>query len=325
MHPVNQFHTKALTLREKIENKQSGLVFYSLTPPKHNNTQERINEIALKQMDRLKGADIDGLILYDIQDEQERTDMERSFQFVPTLTPEFYCDNYLCKMAVPKIIYKSIANQNDQSFIDWINSTESIEYAVFVGASSQKQIEASGFSLSNAYDIRSRYRSSLTLGGVTIPERHAKKGDEHLRLRSKIEKGCSFFVSQCVYSPGNTKDLLSDYYYSVVDNNREFSPIIFTLAPCGSLKTLEFMEWLGIDVPKWLHNDLRHSRDILSNSVATCKNIASEIMEYAAVKGIPIGFNIESISIKKEEIEASNQLLRDIITLVGKQAAGSNK
>ena len=83
-------------------------------------------------------------------------------------------------------------------------------------------------------------------------------------------------------------------------------PVIAAVAP---------VRLLGIDVPKWLYNDLKHSKDILSASVHTCKNIAVEIMEYASIKKIPIGFNIESVSIKKDEIEAANELLVDILRL----------
>ncbi|RYE39236.1 MAG: hypothetical protein EOP48_26025 [Sphingobacteriales bacterium] len=108
---------------------------------------------------------------------------------------------------------------------------------------------------------------------------------------------------------------MSDFYFSAIENERQLSPIIFTLAPCGSLKTLKFMEWLGIEVPRWLYNDLKNSKDILEASVHTCKNIAMEIMEFASTKNIPIGFNIESVSIKKDEIEAANELLIDILRL----------
>ena len=41
------------------------------------------------------------------------------------------------------------------------------------------------------------------LGGVTIPERHRDKGDEHIRLYEKQLSGVSFFNSQIVYSPDN--------------------------------------------------------------------------------------------------------------------------
>lgn len=311
-------------LRDKILQQQSGLVFYSLTPPKLSTDPERVKAIASKQIERLEGLPIDGLLLYDIQDESSRTEKERIFAFSPTVTPEYYSKNHLAALDVPRIIYKRIGNLNKDQFAQWLSANRDLEYAVFVGASSRQQTEATGFSLSDAYEMRNQYAESLLLGGVTIPERHTKKGDEHLRIFGKVNKGCSFFVSQCVYSLNDTKNLLSDYYYSTVDDGRAFLPIIFTLAPCGSLKTLQFMEWLGIEVPKWLYNDLKHSKDILSASVESCKHIAVEIMNFAEAKNLPVGFNIESVSVKKEEIEAASELLKDVLRLV-KGTTGETK
>lgn len=303
-------------LRDKILQQQSGLVFYSLTPPKMSTGPERVKAIASKQIERLEELPIDGLLLYDIQDESPRTEKERTFAFSPTITPEYYSKNHLAALDIPRIIYKSIGNLNKDQFAQWLSANRDLEYAVFVGASSHQQTEATGFSLSDAYEMRNQYAETLLLGGITIPERHTKKGDEHLRIFGKVNKGCSFFVSQCVYSLNDTKNLLSDYYYSTVDDSRALLPIIFTLAPCGSLKTLQFMEWLGIEVPKWLYNDLKHSKDILSASVESCKHIAVEIMNFAEAKNLPVGFNIESVSVKKEEIEAASELLKDVLRLV---------
>lgn len=111
-------------------------------------------------------------------------------------------------------------------------------------------MEETSFSLSDAYKLKAELCHDLLLGGVTIPERHAKKGDEHLRLFEKAQSGCNFFISQCVYNVYDSKNLLSDYYYDSLDRKYPLSPIVFTLSPCGSLKTLEFMKWLGIEVPK---------------------------------------------------------------------------
>ncbi|MET0394551.1 MAG: 5,10-methylenetetrahydrofolate reductase [Chitinophagaceae bacterium] len=303
-------------LNRKITEAQTGLVFYSLTPPKITMEAERMLTIANNQVERLNNYAIDGLILYDIQDESTRTEKERTFSFIPTIAPTAYSNAYLSGLNVPRIVYKSIANHTKEQFSDWLTQNSTLDYAVFVGASSRQQIEMTRFSLDDAYELRQQQCGQLLLGGVTIPERHSKKGDEHLRILSKMEKGCRFFVSQCVYSLNDTKNLLSDYYYHAAENQQPLAPLIFTLAPCGSLKTLQFMEWLGIGVPKWLLNDLKHSRDILQASIETSTNIAHEILSYAAGKNIPVGFNIESISIKKEEINAAHELLNNVLQLV---------
>ena len=303
--------------KDRIVNKESGFLLYGLTPPKINTEEGKIRIIADKQIERLKGLEIDGLVLYDIQDESSRTDSPRPFPFMPTLAPDYYSDNYLNELKIPKIIYKSVGKFTASDFKSWIKqNADNVDCSVFVGSPSKNQ--TSCLSLNEAYKINQDLNSSIVLGGVAIPERHNKKGDEHIRLFDKIDKGCSFFISQCVYSVNNAKDFLSDYYYASIETDRDLVPIVFTLTPCGSLKTLQFMEWLGIDIPKWLYNDLKHSNDILSKSIDICKRIATEILDYSVSKNIPIGFNVESVAIRKEEIDASIELLKDIKRLMNR-------
>ena len=69
-------------LIEKIKNNQSNIIVYGITPPKDSTDPERVAEIAAKQVARLQGLDLDGLVLYDIQDEASRTSVERPFPFI---------------------------------------------------------------------------------------------------------------------------------------------------------------------------------------------------------------------------------------------------
>lgn len=305
-----------LTLKEKLLQKQNGVLLYGLTPPKTITEAEKVTTIAQKQIDRIKDLPIDGLVLYDIQDESSRTNIPRPFPFMPTFAPDEYSNQYLSGLDVPKIIYKSVGKYTPEGFNQWIEeNSKSIECSVFVGSPSKDQVTS--LSLQDAYKINANAENPVTLGGVTIPERHSAKGNEHIRLFNKVDNGCSFFISQCVYSINNSKDFLSDYYYHSQETGKEIVPIIFTLTPCGSVKTLQFTKWLGIDIPRWLHNDLTYSNNILDSSLNACRNIALELIEYAGNKNIPIGFNIESVAIRKEEIEASIELLKDIKGFMG--------
>lgn len=131
--------------------------------------------------------------------------------------------------------------------------------------------------------------------------------------RSAFEK-----CSQCVYNPQVTRDFLSDYVYHCRDQGLTTRYLIFTLTVCGSVETLKFMKWLGISIPRWLENDLSHASDILETSLKACREIAGGIIEYCGEKGIPFGFNIESVSIRKAEIEASIALAHQIASLLGR-------
>jgi hypothetical protein len=82
-------------LKRKIINRESGILLYGITPPKENNTDERIIEISQKHVTRIKEMDIDGLVLYDIQDESDRTQEARTFEFIKTVDPSVYSRVYM--------------------------------------------------------------------------------------------------------------------------------------------------------------------------------------------------------------------------------------
>jgi len=298
-------------LVEKIRNRESGIILYGLVPPKKGTDPEKIREISTRQIQRLNGKDIDGLILYDIQEESSRTSEERPFPFMETIDSFKYSRECLSSLSVPKIIYRSVGKYRRAELTQFLaNLSPENELTVFVGASSVSQDVT--MSVGDAYELRKDSDNHIVLGGVIIPERHKSKGNEHLRVFNKISQGCSFFVSQGVYDINASKDFLSDYYYYGKENGIPLVPIIFTLTPCGSEKTLHFMKWLGISIPKWLENDLLHSDDILQRSVDHSEQIWHELKDFANKKGIPVGCNIESVAVRKVEVDASVELLRRV-------------
>jgi len=298
-------------LVDKIKNRESGIILYGITPPKKGTSPEKIEEISARQVQRLQSLNIDGLILYDIQDEKSRTSEERPFPFMETLDSFSYSEEHLSTLSIPKIIYRSVGKYSQSELSQFLaNASPKNNLTVFVGAASKAQ--AVTLSIKDAYKLKAETNNDLLLGGVTIPERHQSKGDEHIRVFNKISQGCSFFVSQGVYDVNASKNFLSEYYYYGQEHNIPLVPILFTLTPCGSVKTLQFMKWLGISIPKWLENELIHSHDILQKSVDFSERSWLELKSFADEKGIPIGCNIESVAIRKVEVEASIELLRRV-------------
>lgn len=301
--------------KEKIRNREAGIITYGITPPRKSNTPEKLLEITQRHLERIRSIAIDALVLYDIQDESARKS-DRPFPYIETVDPAEYSDQYLQNLGVPQIIYRCVGKYSPEALSAWIKKAEAEERCtVFVGASSSRQ--QTSMSLQSAYDLVKGSRE-LLLGGVTLPERHITKRDEHLRVVDKCARGCSFFISQVTYNVQAAKDFLSDYYYYCRDHQLDMAPVLFTLTPCGSLQTLEFMKWLGVSLPRWLENDLLHSEDILEKSLSLSREVFSDILAYAREREIPIGCNIESVSLKKVEIDAAIRLLNDIRELLGK-------
>lgn len=304
-------------LKDKIRTQKSGILLYGITPPKAKHTEEEIQAIATKHIERIDGLDIDGLVLYDIQDESDRTQEVRPFPFLETLDSSFYREQYLSKLKVPVIVYKAVGKYSVDEFQKWLEKTKDREfYSVFVGAASQKI--KTNLNMKKAYDLKNNINNELILGGIVIPERHMEKKDEHLRVTSKIRNGCEYFISQAVYNLDAAKSFLDDYIQYAKEEDQPIVPIIFTFTPCGSLKTLEFMKWLGVNIPEYLEKKLKNSDDILEESLILSKDIFEALYIYGKENGIPIGCNIESVAIRKVEIEASLRLLKEVKQIIDK-------
>ena len=299
-----------MELRQRIAERRGGVVLFGMTPPRQGTPSEGVRQVAERTMQRLEPLDIDGLILYDIDDESDRNPAERPFPYAATLDPAEFADQ-LEGWKKPVVIYRCVGKYTPERLGSWLGSQNPERVlSVFVGASSQDK--AVSVSLSQAQALRHEVQPDLLLGGVAIPERHQSRGDEHERLLAKQAAGVTFFVTQVVYDVNAAKDLLSDYHFACQEGGIEPVPVIFTLSVCGSLKTLEFLEWLGVNVPRWVHNDLSHSEDTLQKSYEQCLATAEELIAFADRLGLPIGFNIESVAIRRAEIEASVELAAQV-------------
>lgn len=297
-------------LRRLIEDGRGEVLLFGLTPPRLSATPEKVGEVAGRTLARIDSIDVDGVVLYDLDDESDRTDDPRPFPFSPTMDPSQYADTWLQPSPGPTVIYRSVGKYTPEQLSDWMRAQEPGLMTVFVGASSQgKQVRTS---LREAMRLRRELRPDLLLGGVTIPERHSQRGVEHERLLSKQASGCSFFVSQVVYQVETAKDLASDYVYAAREQGVRPAPLIFTLSLCGSAKTLEFMRWLGVDVPSWVSNEILRDQDPLRFSLERCVRVAEELTDFCRYLELPFGFNVESVSNRKVEIEATVELARRV-------------
>ena len=296
---------------DKVKAGQSGILMYGITPPKSETSPERVAEIANKTIARLKQLNIDALIVYDVQDESARTSEERPFPFLKAHDPFEFASGYLQELKLDKIIYRPAGMFSKEELSDWLYGLQQHGfYPVFVGVPAPDYPVRS--TLQEAYQVWSRYKDSSAIGAVTIPERHAILKDEDKRILEKMSHGVSYFISQCIFDVAYAKQVIEDLIHTCKKEQTPLPTIIFTLSACGSLKTLKFMEWLGIHIPDDLKEDLKHSDDMLERSVNVCLDIASELTAFCEERSMPFGFNIESVAIRKQEIEASIYMVNKI-------------
>jgi 5,10-methylenetetrahydrofolate reductase len=301
----------ALSLKQKIQDPKQGVYLIGTTPPKMGTDKAQLETIANKLLARLHEIEYDGVIIYDIQDESSRTAVPRPFPFRKTVDPREYSQLISQLSELDVITYKSVAQRDEAEFNAWLDETAEkykLKNIVLVGSpSSTGDIK---LSLPNAYKALASHKSNTFLGGVTIAERHASKRNEHERLLEKIDQGCEYFISQAVYNAQETIDLITSYSRSCRHNGISPKRIILTFTPCGGEKTLDFMKWLGISVPEATKWRILDSNDSLNESIRICRDNLNQILQSCAHLDVPLGLNIESLTNRKEEIDASINLYR---------------
>jgi hypothetical protein len=300
----------------KIRNRESGVLIYGITPPKATTPYEKVREIAEKNIGRLSSQEIDALIVYDVQDEAERTQAERPFPFSSSLDPLVFTTEHLGPLNVTKIIYRPASKFTRDELSTWLNDLKVLKAnPVFVGLPTPDFVPKT--SLSDAYQIwRENHSEHSVIGAVAIPERHAVLKDEHVRMLDKMSCGVSYFVSQCIFDLDYARNMINDLVTACAEKNVPTPTVVFTLTICGSAKTLEFMEWLGIHIPEDIKEEIKVHPSPVAYSVGLATVIASKLISYCKERSVPIGFNIESVAIRKEEIEASFFLLSAVRELL---------
>jgi hypothetical protein len=127
-----------MDLQRRILSLQGEFLLFALTPPRLSTTPEKAQEIADITLARLAPVGVDGIILYDIDDEADRNPEERPFPFFPTMDAADYAERHLTSLRVPVVVYRATAKYTEEALREWIGRQDTAKrMAVFVGASSR--------------------------------------------------------------------------------------------------------------------------------------------------------------------------------------------
>jgi hypothetical protein len=283
-------------------------LLYAIAPPNQATPLARRRAIAAAQSARIASLPIDALLVYDVQDEATRNGNPRPFPFMPKVDALTYALEELETGALPRIVYRAVAEQGERSLCQWLDKLNARGgFAVLVGAPSRQMVAS--LTLPRALSVCRQHAPAFPVGGVVIPERHQLSGTEDARVWSKMQQGCRFFVSQTVWSVEATKRLLRDLHARANAEGQAVPPIILTFSPCGSAQTLAFLQWLGVDIPRPLKIDLLSAKDMLARSVDLATELYAEMRAFAREHGLTVGCNVESVSSRAEEVDASVELV----------------
>ena len=276
-------------------------------------SEEKAKETCFKFVSRSAVLATDGFIVYDIQEEKGRTTAERPFPFRKTLDPAWYGSLFPELSGKDCIIYKCCVEDNAEAFTSWLEqATETYSHSAFtlVGAPTSS-IDFSGLKLKDACSIAASNPASA-FGCVCIPERHMTKGTEATNMLAKVSWGAEWFITQGIYNPEPTIQLIREYADRCRDLGITPKKLILSFAPCGRAKTMTFIKWLGMSVPEETENRILSAAIPVAESITILCDILKAILASTSGCGVPIGINVESLSIFKEEIDAAHDLFQKL-------------
>jgi hypothetical protein len=296
-----------MDLRAKLPDPAQGVFLYGTTPPRLGTAPEAVAAAADKLAARLAALPLDGVVLYDIQDETGRTQLARPFPFVGTIDPREYAGFF----KLPAIVYKALGMTDERQWRAWLDQAKSrnVQFLSIVGR------PAAGLRypmpLSRAIRIAAD-SGDFVVGGVVIAERHDEQRSEAARLLAKGIEGCGYFISQTVYQAAPTQKLLADYLRDCRGAGTPPKRVILTFAPCGRERTLAFLRWLGVNVSLDTERAILGAASPLAKSIEICRDNLRRILEGPYASQVPLGINVESVSINRDEIDASIDLFHTL-------------
>lgn len=304
-------------LKTKLLDPRQPVLLFGTTPPRAGSSQDTVRAAADKLAERLRHVPIDGIVVYDIQDESGRTSIPRPFAFTGTIDPRDYSQILARLTGKPAINYKCVGALDEPAWGAWLTETArayGVEFLSVVGRPTSGVRHP--LALSRAIRLAAGHEARFTVGGVAIAERHTSERSESARMLAKGLEGCGYFISQTVYHAGATERLLRDYLRDCRGAGVEPRRIVLTFSPSGREKTFAFLRWLGVHIPAETERAILGAANPLARSIEICRGNLRRILEHDYAGGIPLGINVESVSIHKDEIDASVDLfhaLREIL------------
>lgn len=276
--------------REKLADPGEPMTLFEMVPPAGGKAGAL--EAALAEASKV-AAQVDAINLPEIHDEA-RT-QPRTVKYVERIEPRTLGARIRQNLRTEVVVNRCVVYDSDP--IPWFESTVSglgLRHVVVVGGeSSRKSYPGPG-----VIDAARRLTSAgidVTLGGIAIPSR-VREAD---RIRRKAEAGLSFFTTQVLFDA-------NDIVWLIQRLNGLDARIFLSFAPVSHPRDLEFLRWLGVDIPADLDRFLLQGGEAgpaaevasgcFERSLDLCRRILMDVFDNLPPDPPAIGLNIEHIN-----------------------------
>ena len=278
-------------LKDKLLVPSIPVTFFEMVPPAADKPASV--EAAVAEVEKVRHL-VDAINLPEIHDESRGT--ARTIRFVQRVEPRSLGCRIVHKFDVDVIVNRCVVYEPDQ--IPWFRETYDqfgIQHMVLVGGESSQATYPGPSVVQAAEQVRAA-GLPVCLGGISIPSRVR----EAERVRRKSSVGLLFFTTQVLFDS-------NDIVWLIQRLNGLEARVFLSFAPVSHPRDLEFLRWLGADIPNDLDRFLLHGETPNDGSTAdkaTCferslnlaQRILMDVFDNLPPDPPPIGLNIEHIN-----------------------------
>ena len=297
-----------MRIKDKIKRPRRPVVAYEILPPREKDGT--LNSYAENISSLLSQTHIDAINIPEVRDEVARG--ERPIKNQIRAEPREFGRLLQDIVGIEAIINRVVVHQDLEKEMNWLEETNSkyeIENLITVGGESRK-IKYPGPSVNQALAAISKNQNlDLLCGGISIPSRDK----ESLRLIEKSENGSEFFTTQVLYDSSKIIKMISHYQKRCDELDTFPRRLLLSFAPVSSEKNIDFLKWLGVDIPTETEKILRDDTHKMSErSMQITVDILNDTLKYLNDNKIvvPIGLNVEHIM--SYNFQASIEMLQEL-------------
>lgn len=260
----------------------------SLRSPAHR-IAERVDETAalLLQLPR-----VDAVYVPELADENhEGRPRYRSYD------PREYVVHVTSRTGHPGIVTKVVAHFPDSAALrDWTERSVrmGIRNVVLVGGSSSR-IPYPGPAVEEAdREVGPIVEAAGgVVGNIAIPHRT----DEATRMLRKTRAGAAFLTTQLLFEARGAIEAVRDYGRMCREARLAPATVVLSFAPLGDDDDVEFVRWLGANLPEEVEQALLQDEQALSRrTVELALSVWTEVIAATRSAGVPLGASVEQVS-----------------------------
>jgi 5,10-methylenetetrahydrofolate reductase len=266
------------------------MTLFEVVPPAAGRSEAM--EASLHELAQLRGR-VDAINIPEIHDEDRPG--ERTSKFIERVEPRQLGSRIQRELGIEAVINRVTVHDAEPE--RWFRDTcgpWDIRNWVLVGGESAK-IRYPGPAPGAAARLLKGLQLPVSLGAITIPSRV----NEPDRIRNKNAQGIDFFTSQVMFDS-------NDLVWLIQRLNGVEARIFLSFAPVTSRRDLQFLRWLGVDIPGDLDrfllgaaaSDAGPCENCLDRSINLAQRILMDVFDNLPPDPPPIGLNIEHITRK---------------------------